>query len=282
MTQAIFTPGAVAPGSAGPALWFVFRGDRLVLRAGQERPTPLTEADLPDLGVAWLRSHFLGRYGEVGCYSAEIPPDAPLPAGFQAVSLRQTFGMLDEPLFWVAARAIQIVDWDRTHLFCGRCGAPTRRQPTEHVKVCPACGLTSYPRLAPAVIVAVEKEARLLLAHNKRHPAGFHSVLAGFVEPGETLEQAVTREICEEVGLTVTDIRYFGSQPWPFPHSLMIAFTARYAGGELAFGDEEIESADWYAADSLPLVPPPISIARRLIDDFVARHSAPIPEVAHA
>lgn len=279
--EVVFTPGALPPSAAGPSLWFVFRGDRLALKVREARPTPLTEPELAELGVALLRSHFLGCYGETACFSAEIPPDAPLPEGWQAVSLRQTFGMLDDSLFWIAARAIQIVDWDRTHLFCGRCGAATQRQPNEHVKLCPACGLTSYPRLAPAVIVAVEQGDRLLLAHNKRHPAGFHSVLAGFVEPGETLEQAVAREIREEVGLMVRDIRYFGSQPWPFPHSLMIAFTARYAGGELAFGDDEIETADWYAADNLPPVPPPISIARRLIDDFVARHSAPSAEAVH-
>jgi NAD+ diphosphatase len=134
--------------------------------------------------------------------------------------------------------------------------------------------LTNYPRLAPAVIVAVERDDQLLLANNARFPRGFYSVLAGFVEAGESLEQTVAREIKEEVGITVSDIRYFGSQPWPFPHSLMIAFQAKYADGEFVLEEAEIADAGWFSADNLPQLPPPLSIARRLIDDFVRRNSA--------
>lgn len=277
--QAIFIPGAQPPALTKPALWFVIQGDRLVVLSSGAADRRIPQAtDLSALGLTPIRTQFIGMWGETACFSAEIPPDAALEEGRQAFSLRRVYDWLDAPLFWVAARALQIVDWDRTHLFCGRCGSATQRKPDEHVKVCPNCGQTSYPRLAPAVIVAVEKGDRLLLAHNRRHPAGFYSVLAGFVEPGETLEQTVAREVREEVGIAVKNIRYFGSQPWPFPHSLMLAFTADYAGGELRFEDEEIESAEWFSADHLPPVPPPLSIARTLIDAFVARHLPP-PEM---
>lgn len=267
-----FEPSARFPAHATNAHWFVFRGNRLLVALGDGRAMVPRVTALSELGVAPVRTQFLGHLAGTPCYSAELDPAASTPAGYQFHELRRLYPLLQEPIFWVAARAIQIVDWDRTHQFCGRCGAAMDARPDEHVKVCVACGLTNYPRLAPAVIVAVEKEDRLLLAQNTRHPAGFYSVLAGFVEAGETLEQTVQREVKEEVGIDVTDIRYFGSQPWPFPHSLMIGFTARYAGGDLVLQESEIEDAGWYSADTLPQVPPPLSIARRLIDDFVRRN----------
>ena len=131
------------------------------------------------------------------------------------------------------------------------------------------CGLLQFPRLSPAIIVLVRRGERLLLARSRQTPPGMYSVLAGFVEPGETLEQAVEREVKEEVGISVSNIRYFGSQPWPFPHSLMIGFTAEHAEGELDIDRNEMEDAGWYSVDRLPMLPPPISIARRLIDDFL-------------
>jgi NAD+ diphosphatase len=172
---------------------------------------------------------------------------------------------------------VQIVEWDRTHRFCGRCGIPVQEMPFERAKKCPQCDLTSYPRLAPAIIVSIERAnpsgKELLLAHNHRHPAGFYSVLAGFVEPGESLEECVKREIREEVGIEVKNIRYFGSQPWPFPNSLMIAFTSEYASGDIVLEEDELDDAAWFVAGALPPVPPPISIARQLIEHFVEKNS---------
>jgi NAD+ diphosphatase len=219
-----------------------------------------------------LRRQCLGALGDDLCYAAEVAEDAEAPAGWKFEGLRRLYGALPEALFWVAGRAVQIVDWDRTHQYCGRCGAPTGYRQSERARECPSCGLISYPRISPAIIVLVERDGRLLLARSHRHPAGFYSVLAGFVEPGETLEEAVRREVQEEVGLEIADIRYFGSQPWPFPNSLMIAFTCRYAGGEIQVDPAELEDAGWYTAEALPNVPPPPSIARQLIDQFVAHH----------
>jgi NAD+ diphosphatase len=188
------------------------------------------------------------------------------------MGLRRLYGRLDESLIWLAGRAVQLVDWERTHQFCGRCGAPTHTAPNERVKLCPHCGHTSYPRLSPAMIVRVTREGRngreILMARNKRAKIPMYSVLAGFVEPGETLETCVRREVREEVGVEVENIRYFGSQPWPFPNSLMIAFTADYAGGEIVLQESELVDAQWFTADNLPPYPPPMSIANRLIEDF--------------
>ena len=185
--------------------------------------------------------------------------------------MRSLFGVLDENLIWIAGRANQLVNWNQTHLYCGGCGHRTEFKIDERAKICPQCNLTNYPRLSPAVIVAVLKDDQLLLGRNKRFKLPFYSVLAGFVEPGETLEQCVEREIREEVGITVKNIRYFGSQPWPFPNSLMIAFTADYAGGEISLDGSEIIDADWFAKENLPKIPPRISIARQLIEWFIHR-----------
>jgi NAD+ diphosphatase len=188
-----------------------------------------------------LRQEYLGYLSAaesngsiVHCYAAEVAGDTPPPADMAFEGLRGLYTRLENYEFWLAARAVQIVDWDRTHQFCSRCGTPTIDQEHERAKRCPNCGLLSYPRLAPAIIVRVERtgpdgQRQILLARNNRFPRGFYSVLAGFVEPGETLEECVQREIFEETSIQVENIRYFGSQPWPFPHSLMIAFVAEYA-----------------------------------------------------
>ena len=161
------------------------------------------------------------------------------------------------------------MEWERSHRFCGRCGEPTVRAEAERAKQCPRCGLLSFPRLSPAVIMRVERGEQILLARNRAFAEPIFSVLAGFVEPGESLEEAVMREVAEEAGIAITDLRYFGSQPWPFPHQLMIGFTARHAAGEIRIDPEELAEADWYGRESLPLLPSKMSISRRLIDAWI-------------
>src|SRR5207248_7129772 len=165
-----------------------------------------------------------------------------------------------------AGRALQLVEWDRTHQFCGRCGSRTEAHREERVRVCPSCKLSAYPRVAPAVMALVRREKEVLLARSPHFPPGMYSALAGFVEPGESLEQCLAREVQEEVGVRVGSIRYFASQPWPFPHSLMIAFVAEWSAGEIAPQPSEIEDAKWFDVLQLPKLPSRISIARRLID----------------
>lgn len=264
-----------------PAYWFVFQESNLLVRTAGDRAAVLRTSAGDGPGVPILRQNYLGHLhldGQplVHCYAAEANPKALLPDGVSAEGLRQLYTRLDDAFFHVAGRAVQIVDWDRTHQFCGRCGSPVESLPTERAKKCPACGLTNFPRLSPAIIIAVVRHTaegpRLLLARNHRFPAGRYSVIAGFVEPGESLEECAQREVMEEVGITIQNVRYFASQPWPFPNSLMLGFTAEYAGGEFALEEAEIAEAGWFAPDAMPQLPPPPSIARRLIDWFLQEY----------
>jgi len=186
--------------------------------------------------------------------------------------IRDLFGQVAEELVGLAGRAGQIMRWDEAHQFCGRCSEAMEDKPDERAKSCPSCGLVNYPRISPAIIVAVVKAGQLLLARAARFPTRFYSVLAGFVEPGESLEACVVREVKEEVGIDVRDIRYFGSQPWPFPDSLMVGFTAAYAGGDITLDEKEILDAGWYTPDEIPQVPGKFSIAGRLIEWFLQNH----------
>jgi NAD+ diphosphatase len=260
--------GGVAPPSPMPehGVWFIVRESRLLV--GETDPRLPLHLDV--VGET-LRVQYLGRLGDRHCFSAEVPPDRDAPAGWRWSDLRSLHGRLDDALYALAGRAVQIVDWDRTHAFCGVCGTPTVARRTERSRECPACGHTAYPRLAPAVMALVKRGPdEILLARSPRFPPGMFSALAGFAEPGETLEQCLHREVLEEVGIRVTNLSYFASQPWPFPHSLMIAFTCEWASGTLAPDGVEIESANWFKIDGLPELPRPISIARRLIDATVA------------
>ena len=267
-----FISGIVSPGErSGPAWWFAFQENKLLVDTRTEPVAVPLLVDFKELGLIAIRPNYLGKLDGRHCYAVEVAEGTISPAGMAFEGLRQLYGRLDEDLFWIAGRAVQIIDWDRTHQFCGRCGAPLRAKRTERAKECPQCGLLHFPRLAPAIIVLVERDSRLLLARSRHFMPGMYSVLAGFVEPGESLEESVVREVREEVGIEIEDIKYFGSQPWPFPHSLMIGFTATYAGGEIAMDDTEIEDAGWYSVDHLPRIPGKISIARKLIDWFLTK-----------
>lgn len=269
-----FVAEFVAPGVLPPeTLCLVFRGGSLAVRRLPEGAALPRAAELDLERLAPLRRQYLGRFDGLPCVSFELAPDRPAPPGLELAELRGLWGALSEPEFWLAGRAFQIMDWDRTHLFCGRCGTPTQTKSDERAKLCPACGLTSFPRVAPAIIMAVVREGTILLARARRFTSPFYSVIAGFVDPGESLEECAHREVREEVGLSVRNLRYFSSQPWPFPHSLMVAFTAEHAAGEIAIDGQEIVEAGWYPPDRLPRIPDRISIARRLIDWFVETHS---------
>jgi NAD+ diphosphatase len=267
-----FIPHSRPPaGEERSGLFFIFANGRLMvaMQGGRARiPEP---GDLAQCGFTLLRQQYIGSLDQRPCYAAEVAPGVKPADGFEFKELRSLFASLEEELLWVAGRANHLVYWQQTHLFCGACGHPTEDKANERAKFCPQCGLINYPRLSPAVIVAVLDGNRILLARNKRARIPFYSVLAGFVEPSETLEQCVAREVKEEVGITVTNIRYFGSQPWPFPNSLMIGFTADYVGGEISIDPAEITDAGWYSKDNLPPVPPKLSIAGRLIDWFCTK-----------
>ncbi|TDF35754.1 NAD(+) diphosphatase [Alteromonadaceae bacterium M269] len=184
----------------------------------------------------------------------------------ESVSLRAMLMQIDISLFNLVAKAWQRTVFLRTHRFCGQCGSTMTRVDWELATLCHQCGHRCYPRVSPCIIVAIRKDDKILLAQGKPQQARqMHSVLAGFVEGGETLEQAVHREVMEEVGIRVKNLRYFSSQPWPFPHSLMVGFFAEYDSGDIVVDGKEILEASWYAKDELPNIPPKFSIAGQLI-----------------
>ena len=268
-----FVPG-VRPPSAAPrsAAWFAFAGDRLLVRADEQGCELLDYDELAALGADFETGHYLGRLGDVDCYALALPDGFQPPESLALEGLRALYGRLPDEHYAIAGRAVQILLWDQTHRFCGRCGESTVHADSERAKLCPRCGLLSFPRVSPAVIMLVQRGDELLLARGRAFPAAFYSVLAGFVEPGESLEEAVAREVREEVGLDVRNIRYFGSQPWPFPHSLMIGFVCDYAGGEITLQADEILDAGWFSRTAeLPNLPGKLSIARRLIDWFLSQ-----------
>jgi NAD+ diphosphatase len=257
------------------SLWFIFHKGKLLTKAGGEGQLIPRSRDLANADISPIHKHYLGKLDGLPCYAAVLADNHISSDGFEIEDLRRLFGRLEEELIWVAGRANQLVDWSQSHQFCGRCGHATENKQDERAKICPQCSLVNYPRVSPAIIVAVIKDHQILLGSNRRFKGGFYSVLAGFAEPGESLEECVAREVNEEVGIAVKNIRYFGSQPWPFPNSLMVGFIADYAGGRINVNPSEIVEAAWYSAQDLPKIPPKISIARQLIDWFVDNHSMP-------
>ena len=250
----IFARGIVEPlQGCSQSYRFIFQGDKLlvIVKDDGNCDIPLTR-DLAGLEIGEHLLHYLGIYGDICCYALEVGEDFTPPENMEFNTLRQLFYRVDEELFSAAGYAFQVIQFEQTHRFCGRCGSKTETSKTERAKICPACGLINYPRVSPSMIVAVLKGNQILLARSTRFKSGFYSVLAGFVEPGETLEECVKREVREEVGVEVKNIRYFGSQPWPFPHSLMVGFIADYESGELKIDPVEIVEAGWFSVDRQP------------------------------
>jgi NAD+ diphosphatase len=228
------------------------------------------EDDLRALGLDPADAHHLGTLDDAVALAIELPDDVVLPGDLSVLGLRTLVEAFDEETFAVAGRASHVLDWATTSRFCGRCGSATERVRGERCMRCPKCALSLYPRISPAVIVLVRRGEQALLARNARFPLPFYSTLAGFSDVGETLEDTIVREIREEVGIRVKAPRYFGSQPWPFPNSLMIGFTAEWESGDIEVDGDEIAEAAWFSRGELPMVPPPISIARRMIDAWLA------------
>ena len=269
MSDSIFDLSTLFGPPDHDARWMVVRRSEVALRVdggpGQHFPTTaeLVHVERLELG------HHIGRHDERQYYALSADDEFELPDGYEWVALRALHAPLGDSLWYAAGRAVQLVEWERTHRFCGCCGAPTAPVPGERAMGCASCGLQQYPRVAPAVIMIVHRGDEMLLAQGARFPMKIFSALAGFVEPGESLEQAVRREVREEVGVVVGAVDYFDSQSWPFPNSLMIGFYAAYESGDLVLDPAEIVEAGWFRAYDLPSMPGPPSIARKLIDNFL-------------
>ena len=226
-----FVPHHRSPEDPGEEpMLFAFRGRDLLVTE---------ELTLPDVatidrhGFEAVRRQYLGALDGRHCYSVELPDDAKEGGALKFANLHMLFASLDEHTHAIAGRAVQIVEWDKTHQFCGGCAEPTVLSETDRSRACPSCKIPMYPRLAPAMIVSVERGDEILLARSPHFPEGIMSVLAGFVEPGESAEDAVRREVFEETAITVNEVEYFSSQAWPFPNSLMLGFRAVYESATL-------------------------------------------------
>jgi NAD+ diphosphatase len=277
----LFTPGLPAAHALpAPAHWFLFEANRLLVLV-RDGVIQVPEWDDPSrFGLRVTETHYLGCLGGRACKAGVLATEADLPGGTRLEELRRLAGRLPAALYTAAGYGLQLTRWGASRRFCSRCGRPLEDRREERARECPVCAWVEYPVMPPAVIVAVTRGERLLLARARRFPGRLFSVLAGYVEAGESLEACVRREVREEVGLTIRRLRYVGSQPWPFSGALMAGFTAEYAAGRLCVDGEEIVEADWFAAGRLPAIPEPPSLARRLIDAFVRRQARRPPEAA--
>ncbi len=257
-----------APQPAPRTRYFVFRGDQLLIRADDLALPENATHVMAALGQPVEESWAVGLHGEYYCCVVSVDRGVEPVAGYMFSNLRPLFGALDEGVLSIAGRAFQICEFVRTHRYCGVCATPMQSVPGERAFRCPACGHSAYPRISPAMMVLVRRGDSILLArHAGPGRTARFTALAGFLEAGESIEDAIHREVAEEVGLQVKDLRYFSSQSWPFPHSLMVAFTAEYAGGDLRLDPNEIAEARWFGpGDPLPEIPPGISIASALIN----------------
>lgn len=264
-TPSEFVPLMTAQGHPDP-LAFVFRSGKLLVRE-DDLSLPDARLGLPLHGLELAQFHPVGLWQERYCCTTWVDAALEPQAGFAFVPLRSLFGSMDEPLLGLASRAVQLAEWARTHRFCGHCANSMQLASGERAFKCPACGMVAYPRISPAMMVLIKKDDHILLARHVVSPTGRFSALAGFLEAGESIEEAIHREVMEEVGLKVKNLQYFGSQSWPFPHSLMIAFTAEYAGGEITPDTSEIAEARWFGPQDVQPEPPPgVSISNRLLN----------------
>ncbi len=246
--------------------WLPVRGHDILVQSAGDGVELLPDSVVVRQALAPFTPLVLGKVGDATYVTCEVSEDMPLPDGWQASNVRNLYGRISETEWHIAGYATQILHWQRVSQFCPVCGSATEPMGKEWVRRCANCGHDRYPQVSPAVLALVHDGAdRVLLAH-KPGWGDRYSILAGFVLPGESLEECVQREVEEEVGFQVADIVYKGSQPWPFPHQLMLGFTARYVSGDIRLDEEELDHAAWFDVNELPPLPPPLSLSRQLID----------------
>jgi NAD+ diphosphatase len=255
--------------------WFIFQNGLLVLLAKENSFVLPQRQDVPFLTPHMVRQHAFLSLQNIQHVSAELNPEYKVTAPLQVFPLRKAFELLGEEWFNICVKAYSIINWDKNHQYCGRCGHLTVHQSPGFERLCLNCQLLMYPRISPSIIVLIQKGHEVLMARSPHFSPGAFGLIAGFVEIGESIEEAVHREVQEEVGIKIKNLQYFGSQPWPFPDSLMIGFMADYANGEIMIDNKEIEAAAWYNYNELPpRSASKINIAARLIDHFVAIETA--------
>lgn len=253
--------------------WFIFQGQKLLLTEKME---------IPNGNHAFIQNQQFIRkialsHTAPSHFVAELGAEINIPLEFQLYDLRSLYYVLSPEIMALAAKARQLMEWDRSNQFCGECGSPTQIANHEYNRTCAneSCKRIFYPRITPVVIVAVERGQEILLARSPHFPPEIYSALAGFVEPGESVEECAHREVFEETGIKIKNLRYFASQPWPFPSSLILGFQADYESGDIVCAPNEIEAADFFPVDSLPKTfPGKVSISQLLLQDFCKRHGS--------
>lgn len=244
--------------------WLLRSGNQLLTTIDQSQGNIFPRGRASDFEI-YKDALLVGTWQGLPCYAAEFDKLPDSTSGL-LMPVRSLFSLADAEAISLIGRATQLLDWQKNHRYCGRCGELTTIKTGEFAMLCSACNLLAYPRISPAVMVLISRDDELLLARSHHFKPGVFSALAGFVEAGETLEQCAVREVREEVGIEITNLRYFGSQSWPFPDSLMVAFFADYADGIIKADQSEIEAAEWFLRSALPTLPEPLSIARQLIE----------------
>ncbi len=251
------------------AYWLPFIKDEVLVER-HDKEIALIQADNQEMQARLQAKEvlYIGTLNGVPCMTCEVEPAFVLPDEWRALSLRTLFSKLDEVAYGVVGYALQLLYWRRTSHFCPVCGHVPQDETGTWGRHCPHCGHTAYPHVTPAILALVHDGERMLLTH-KPGWGKRYSCIAGFAEPGESLEECVQREVYEEVGLEVADIQYVGSQPWPFPHQMMVGYTARYVGGTLRLEEQELDDALWFSIDALPEMPPSMSLAYHIIDGWM-------------
>jgi len=266
----VFTPENINTSSES-AILIILRGQEFLTSKNSEFLI-FEEDDLKWSEMEMFNKQFIGYLNDQPCYLLEITPESKLDDDLVLTPLRNLLGRIPDSLFTVCSRSLQLSEWMRNNQFCGVCGTKMKMHETERAMFCECNNVLVYPRISPCIIVLVTKGEELLLAHNKNFPGTFYSTLAGFIEAGESAESAIHREIFEEVKVRVQNIKYFGSQSWPFPSQLMLGYHAEYLEGEITPDGEEIDLADWFHYKDLPNVPTGnISISGQLIESYLEK-----------
>lgn len=250
------------------SIGFIIQNEELLLlKKNNELPF---DEEIKPLAPHFLRRFELGALNNLDYFCAEIDQGIVIPEAFKSLSLRHALSLLNDSVYRIAVKAYSVIRWDKNHQFCSCCGGRTVHKGQGFERLCMLCHLSFFPRISPSIIVLIKKADHLLMARSPHFLPGVYGLIAGFVDVGESIEEAVHREVKEEVGIKIKNLNYFGSQQWPFPDSLMIAFTADYCSGDITINSDEIEEAGWYKYDNLPRRPQTsVSIAAKLIDSFI-------------
>lgn len=248
--------------------WFIIQNQELVV-LNHDNSFP-NHQDISPLSPYFVRDFSLGHVKGIDYFCAEINDNITIQDAFQTVPLKQALSLIYPDQYGMGVKAYAVMLWDKNNQFCGRCATPTIHQKPQFERLCPTCQFSFFPRISPSIIVLIHRGNEVVMARSPHFAPGIYGLIAGFVEIGETIEETIHREVKEEIGLTVKNITYFGSQPWPFPDTLMLAFIAEYDSGELVIDNDEIDDAGWYRYDNLPGRPSSsFSIASNLLDYFI-------------